>query len=207
MTPLMMTSKKLVFATRNEGKLREIRQFFQGTEFGAKFQILSLDDVGFTAEIVEDGATFEENAVKKAAAVCHYSGLLTLADDSGLIIDALDGRPGVDSANFLGTQTPYSVRNAKIIEMLDGIPAEGRAARFVCVIAIAQPTYDVFAVRGLLEGQIAFKPAGDAGFGYDPIFLLPERGLTTAQLSIREKNKISHRGIALTKAVTELTKL
>jgi len=200
-------NKKLVFATRNDGKLREIREFFQGTEFGAKYQILSLDDVRFTAEIIEDGTTFEENAAKKAAAVCRACGLLTLADDSGLVIDALDGQPGVDSANFMGIDTPYSTRNARIIEMLEGIPTEKRTARFVCVIAIARPTYDVFAVRGSFEGQIAFKAAGDAGFGYDPIFLLPERNMTTAQLSIREKNRISHRGIALTKAVAELEKL
>lgn len=165
---------------------------------------MSLDDVLFAENVVEDGATFEENAAKKAAAVCRHSDLLTLADDSGLVIDALGGEPGVDSANFLGTDTPYPIRNAKIIEMLDGVPPERRTARFVCVIAIAILGHDVFVVRGELEGQIALKPAGDTGFGYDPIFYLPERGLTTAQLSIREKNKISHRGIALTKAVAEV---
>jgi len=194
---------KIVFATRNEGKLREIRQFFQGT----RYEILSLDDAQVNIEVVEDGATFAENAVKKATEVCNVCGMLTLADDSGLEIDILNGVPGVNSASFLGKNTPYDIRNSTILEMLDGLPPEMRGARFVCVIAIAQPGRDVLAVRSRLEGQIALEPAGGGGFGYDPIFYVPELKMTTAQLNVAQKNKISHRGRALALALAELQKI
>ena len=197
----------IVFATRNSGKLREIKEYFQGT----KYRILSLDDIGVSVEVVEDGTTFEENAAKKAREICLVCNKLTLADDSGLEIDALNGAPGVDSANFLGTHTPYAVRNAKIVEMLAHTPQAKRGARFVCVIAIAIPgpgrDASVRTVRAQVEGQIAQTPAGEGGFGYDPIFYLKEFGLTTAQLDVEAKNKISHRGRALKLALKELEKL
>jgi len=156
---------------------------------------------------VEDGAAFEENAAKKAREICEACGKLVLADDSGLEIDALNGLPGVDSAYFLGADTPYDIRNAKILKMLEATPPENRGARFVCVIAIARPGHEIVTVRGEIEGQIALKPAGVAGFGYDPIFYVPKFGKTTAEMDVADKNKISHRGRALALAVKELEKL
>jgi len=190
----------ITFATRNPGKMREIKEYFQGT----KYNILSLDDVGVNIEVVEDGAAFEENAAKKAREICAVTGGIVLADDSGLVIDALDGLPGVDSANFLGTQTPYPTRNAEILKMLTDVPPEKRTARFVCVIAIARPGCNIVHVKAALEGEIAQEICGNAGFGYDPIFYVPHLGKTTAQLSLAEKNAISHRGQALALAVKAL---
>ncbi|MCL2377068.1 MAG: RdgB/HAM1 family non-canonical purine NTP pyrophosphatase [Defluviitaleaceae bacterium] len=183
----------IVFATRNPGKIREIRDFFADSAYN----ILSLDDIGVNIHVVEDGTTFEENAAKKAREICDACGKIVLADDSGLMIDALDGEPGVDSANFLGTDTPYPVRNAKILEMLADVPEDGRGARFVCVIAIAQPGRDIIAERAEIRGTIAYAAAGGDGFGYDPIFYVPQYGITMAQMDVARKNKISHRGQAL----------
>jgi XTP/dITP diphosphohydrolase len=195
----MMTNLDIVFATGNSGKIREALGFFANTSFN----ILSPADVGACVKIVEDGSTFEENAAKKAREICHACGKIVIADDSGLMIDALDGLPGVDSANFLGADTPYSLRNAKILEMLAHVPKTGRGARFVCVIAIARPAWpgrlghEVILERAELHGQIAHAIAGENGFGYDPIFFLPEYGKTMAQMDIAQKNEISHRGQAL----------
>ena len=188
-----MSGTDIVFATRNQGKIREVKKFFANTSFN----ILSLDDIGFNAQIIEDGDTFEDNAAKKALEVCRACGKIVLADDSGLIIDALNGAPGVDSANFLGMDTPYPVRNAKILNMLADVPDNERTARFVCVIAIARPGHDVITQRAELHGQIARAAAGKDGFGYDPIFFLPQHGITMAQMDITQKNEISHRGQAL----------
>jgi len=193
-----MINNSLVFATRNEGKMREIKEYFQGT----KYHILSLDDIDVDIEVVEDGTTFEENAAKKAEEISAATSRIVLADDSGLVIDALEGEPGVDSANFLGRSTPYPVRNAMILNMLAGVTR--RTARFVCVIAIAQPGYKTILVKAALEGEIAQEISGDAGFGYDPIFFLPKHGKTMAQMSIIEKNAISHRGQALALTVEAL---
>jgi len=201
---MMINMTDIVFATRNAGKMREIKGCFQGT----KYRILSLDDIGVNIEVVEDGATFEANAAKKAREICRAAGLLTLADDSGLEIDWLAGEPGVDSANFLGADTPYAVRCAKILDMLADAPNHKRGARFVCVIAIARPGCDdIITVRGMLEGEIARTITGGGGFGYDPIFYVPECGKTTAQLDVAEKNRISHRGQALKLAMEALDKL
>ncbi|MDR2183131.1 MAG: RdgB/HAM1 family non-canonical purine NTP pyrophosphatase [Clostridiales bacterium] len=190
----MMTKiKDIVFATRNAGKIREVKKFFANSIFG----ILSLDEAGIDIHVIEDGATFEENAAKKAREICRKCEKIVLADDSGLMIDALDGAPGVDSANFLGADTPYAQRNAKILEMLANVPEDARAARFVCVIAIARPGQDIILQRTELHGQIAYAVTGQGGFGYDPIFFLPKYGITMAQMDVAQKNEISHRGQAL----------
>ena len=183
----------IVFATRNAGKIREIKDFFADSAYN----VLSLDDIGVDVHVIEDSTTFEENAAKKAREICDACGKIVLADDSGLMIDALGGEPGVDSANFLGTDTPYNLRNAKILEMLADIPEGARGARFVCVIAIARPDHDIMLERAEMHGVIARVAAGGDGFGYDPIFYLPQYGMTTAQMDLAQKNKISHRGQAL----------
>ena len=187
-------TKDIVFATRNIGKIKEVKKFFENSPFN----ILSLDDVGVDINVVEDGNTFEENAAKKAREICHACKKIVMADDSGLMIDALGGAPGVDSADFLGADTPYPVRNAKIIEMLADVGENARAARFVCVLAIAKPSCPkVIFERAELHGQIAHAISGEDGFGYDPIFFLPQYGITMAQMDVAQKNEISHRGQAL----------
>jgi len=199
----MNNADTILFATRNKGKMAEIKKYFQGT----KYHILSLDDMGVDINVVEDGATFEENAAKKAAEICHAAGVMVLADDSGLVVDAMAGAPGVDSANFLGTDTPYNVRNLCILRMMADVPYQKRTARFVCVIAIARPGHDVITVRGELSGFISQEMHGEGGFGYDPIFFVAQKGKTTAQMTIEEKNAVSHRGAALALALKELDAL
>lgn len=187
--------KKIIVATGNEGKMEEIRQIL-GAE-GITFS--SLRDEGLEdVTIVEDGETFEENAVIKARKICDITGQMVLADDSGLEVDALDKAPGVYSARYMGEDTPYSVKNNRIIELLQEVEGDGRSARFVCVIACAFPDGDTITCRGVVEGQIGYEQKGENGFGYDPIFYVPELGCTTAELPPEEKNKISHRGRALT---------
>ena len=206
MTLWMMTKAPrtdIVFATHNTEKIKEVKTFFANSSFN----ILSLDDVGVNIHVVEDGTTFEENAMKKAREICRACGMLVLADDSGLMIDAFDGAPGVDSADFLGADTPYPVRNAKILEMLADVPESRRGARFVCVIAIARPGQEIVTERAELHGQIAHAPAGENGFGYDPIFFLPQFGITMAQMDVARKNEISHRGQALKLALNRLENL
>jgi len=193
----------IVFATRNVGKIREIKNFFAGSSYN----ILSLDDIGVDIHVIEDGTTFEENAAKKAREIYDACGKIVLADDSGLMIDALGGDPGVDSANFLGMDTPYPIRNAKILDMLADVPESGRGARFVCVIAIARPDHDIILERAEMHGTIAHAAAGGDGFGYDPIFYLPQHGLTLAQMDVTQKNKISHRGQALRLAKNRMDSL
>ena len=186
---------KIIVATGNEGKMEEIRQILQGE--GIVFSSLrdeNLQDV----EIVEDGETFEENAIIKAKAISERTGEMVLADDSGLEVDALDKAPGVYSARYMGEDTPYTVKNKHIIDLLKDVEGEKRSARFVCVIACAFPDGRVITSRGVIEGQIGYEEKGEHGFGYDPIFYVPELGCTTAELAPEEKNKISHRGRALT---------
>ena len=203
--------QKIVFATGNEGKMREIRDILKETDA----QILSMKEAGISADIVEDGTTFEENAVIKAKAVTRilkehdaetYRNAVVLADDSGLEIDYLNKEPGIYSARYLGENTPYSVKNANLIERLAGVPDEKRTARFVCAIAAALPDGEVVTTRGVIEGRIGYQEKGDNGFGYDPIFYVPELDCTTAQLSEEEKNRISHRGKALEAMKKELGK-
>lgn len=195
--------KKLIFATGNQDKMKEIRMILGDLDY----EILSMKEAGIKADIVEDGKTFEENAVIKATAISKMAGCLVLADDSGLEVDYMDKMPGIMSARWMGEDTSYTVKNAKIIENLDGVPDEQRTARFVCAIAAAFPDGRVITKRGTIEGIIGYEERGENGFGYDPIFFLPEYDKTTAELSPEEKNKISHRGRALEQIKEELRKL
>ncbi len=188
---------KLVIATANKNKIHEIRHKFSGIN---GLDLLTLEDFSDPPVVIEDGATFHENARKKAWAIASFTGLTSMADDSGLEIDALGGRPGVRSARFGGEDASDTDRNRMILEEMRGIPEDKRNARFVCVIAIALPGGECHFAAGTCEGMIADSMKGAHGFGYDPIFYLPEIGKTMAELTIDEKNKISHRAIALDKA-------
>lgn len=196
-----MTKKKLVFATGNQGKVNEFRQML-----GDEYEIYSMKELGIDVDIVEDGKTFEENAVIKAKTVMEATGEMVLADDSGFEVDCLNKEPGIYSARYMGEDTPYSVKNAELIRRCEGVPEEKRDARFVCVIACAYPDGTVDTATGVIEGKIAHEPKGENGFGYDPIFFLPERGCTTGELPPEGKNEISHRGIAIRKMVDILKK-
>lgn len=184
---------KIVFATGNAGKMREIREIMK--DLGA--EVLSMKEAGADIEIVEDGETFADNALIKAKAVWERTGGIVLADDSGLVIDALDGEPGVYSARYMGEDTSYEIKNWNLIHRLDGVDGDKRSARFVCVIAAVLPDGRTLTAEGTMEGVIAREPAGGGGFGYDPILMLPEFGKTSAELTMEEKNAISHRGKAL----------
>lgn len=188
--------KRIIFATGNEGKLREIRMILADLEY----EVVSMKEAGVEIEIIEDGKTFEENAVIKASAIMQETGELVLADDSGLEIDYLNGEPGVYSARYLGEDTPYDIKNQIILDRLEGVEEEKRTARFVCAVAVAYPDGTTKTIRETMEGIIGYESKGSNGFGYDPIFFLPEYGCSSAELSPEEKNKISHRGKALQKA-------
>lgn len=194
-----MNRKKLLFATGNQGKVNEFRQML-----GDEYEIFSMKDLGVEVDIVEDGTSFEENAIIKARTVMEATGEMVLADDSGFEVDYLNGEPGIYSARFMGEDTPYSIKNAEILRRCEGVPEEERGARFVCVIACAYPDGVIDTVTGVIEGKLAHEPKGENGFGYDPIFYLPERGCTTGELKPEEKNAISHRGIAVRKMVKRL---
>lgn len=185
--------KKLIFATGNENKMKEIRMILGDLDY----EILSMKEAEIDVDIVEDGKTFEENAIIKATAISKLSGCLVLADDSGLEVDYMDKMPGIYSARWMGEDTSYRIKNKAIIDKLEGVPDEKRTARFVCAIAAAFPDGRVVTKRGTIEGIIGYEERGENGFGYDPIFFLPEYGKTTAELSPEEKNQISHRGRAL----------
>ena len=185
--------KKIIFATGNQDKMREIHEILADMDV----EVVSMKEAGIHADIVENGSTFEENAVIKAKTICELTGEITLADDSGLEIDYLNKEPGVYSARYMGENTSYRIKNQIILDRLHGVPDIVRSARFVCVIAAAFPDGTIETRRATIEGRIAQEPAGENGFGYDPIFYLPDRGKTTAQLSAEEKNEISHRGKAL----------
>lgn len=188
-----MKNHRIIFATSNEGKMKEVRMIL--ADLG--LEILSMKEAGILADIVEDGKTFEENACIKAGQIQKLAGGIVLADDSGLEVDYLDGAPGIYSARYMGEDTSYDIKNQAIIDKLADAKGEERSARFVCAIAAALPDGRLLTTRGTIEGQIGYEIVGDGGFGYDPIFYLPERGMTTAQLSPEEKNQISHRGKAL----------
>ena len=185
--------KQIIFATGNAGKMREIREIMADT--GA--EILSMKEAGLTADIEENGNTFEENAIIKAKAIAALTDDIVLADDSGLEVDYLNKEPGVYSARYLGEDTSYEIKNQAILDRLAGVPKEKRTARFVCAIAAAMPDGEVLVTRETIEGYIGDKPAGNGGFGYDPIFYVPEYGCTTASMTSEAKNAISHRGKAL----------
>ena len=192
--------KKIIFATGNEGKMKEIREILGDLDV----EVLSLKDAGIKADIEENGKTFEENAVIKAKEICRMTGEIVLADDSGLEIDYLNKEPGVYSARYMGEDTSYRIKNANLIQRLEGVPDEKRTARFVCAIAAAFPDGSIKTTLGTMEGRIGYEEKGENGFGYDPIFYLPEFGCTSAELSMEEKNKISHRGKALRAMRNEL---
>lgn len=185
--------QKIVFATGNEGKMREVRLILQ--DLG--FPVLSMKEAGVSLDIEENGTTFAENAMIKARAVWEKTGGIVLADDSGLVVDYLGGEPGVYSARYLGEDTSYEIKNQAIIDRLADVKEEERTARFVSAIATVLPDGSELVTEGTVEGLIAHEPAGNGGFGYDPIFYLPEYGVTSAEIPIEKKNEISHRGKAL----------
>lgn len=198
---------KIIFATGNEGKMREIREILQDMDA----EILSMKEAGIEIDIEENGSTFEENAEIKARAVAAAvrtgempDDIIVLADDSGLEIDALHKEPGIYSARYLGEDTPYSVKNKNLIDRLEGVPDNKRTARFVCAIAAVLPGGESIVSRGVIEGRIDYEEKGSNGFGYDPIFYVPEFCATTAQLSAAEKNRVSHRARALEAMKEEL---
>lgn len=205
-------SVKVIVATKNQGKIREIKSIFNFDNW----EILTMKEEGLDPEIVEDGKTFEENSIIKVRTVraeylkqkpqdyVNYDKVYIFADDSGLEVDALNKEPGVLSARYMGEDTSYHIKNQSIIDRLEGVKDEDRTARFVCSIAAIDMEGNETVVRETMEGYIGFKEAGENGFGYDPIFMLPEYGLTSAEISMEEKNKISHRGKALRKMMEVL---
>lgn len=194
--------EKIIFATGNEHKMVEIRMILKGLNM----EILSQKEAGITADIVEDGQTFEENALIKAKRIAgvaaenpEYKNTVILADDSGLEIDYLNKEPGIYSARYMGEDTSYDIKNQALLDRLKGVPDEKRTARFVCAIAAVFPDGTSEVVRGTMEGIIGYEIAGENGFGYDPIFFLPEYGCTSAEISPEKKNELSHRGQGLRK--------
>lgn len=184
-------SNKLVVATNNKGKLKEIREIL------TKMEVLGLGDLSLNIDIVEDGETFEANAQKKAETIMRELKLPVLADDSGLAVDALNGRPGVYSARFAGENATDAHNIQKLLSELRHIPDAQRSARFICVMCLVMPDGTVYTTRGEVEGQILHETRGENGFGYDPLFYVKEYDKTFAELSAEEKNAISHRGKAL----------
>lgn len=195
-----MDRKRIIFATGNEGKMKEVRMIL--TDMGVS--VVSMKEAGVRADIVENGKTFEENAVIKAKAVMKLTGQIAMADDSGLVIDFLNGEPGIYSARYMGEDTSYTIKNQNLIDRLQGVEESRRTARFVCAIACALPDGTVLTTEGTMEGIIGYESRGENGFGYDPIFYLPEFGCSSAQLSPEKKNELSHRGKALRKMREEL---
>lgn len=194
-----MTTKLLV-ATHNRGKVVEFAEMLADLAM----EWLSLDEVGVTADVAETGATFRENAILKAAAYAQATGLLTLADDSGLEVDALNGQPGIFTARYGGAGLTHADRYQLLLRNMQGVPWAGRTARFHAVIALAAPDGTLLGTAdGVCEGMIAMEPAGNGGFGYDPVFFLPDRGMTMAQVGTAVKHQISHRGQAM-KAIEPL---
>lgn len=191
--------EKIVFATTNDGKVKEIKEILKDFPI----EVVSMKEMNISIDIEENGADFEENSLIKARALAKLTGIPALADDSGLEIDYLNGEPGIYSARYLGRDTDYDYKNNYIIDKLSKAKGKERRARFVCVISLVLPDGREFVKRGVMEGLIGYEQRGGNGFGYDPIFYLPEYGRTSAELSPDEKNKISHRGKAL-RAMREL---
>ena len=196
--------RRIIFATGNQEKMKEIRQIMEGNSI----EVCSMKEAGITCEVEENGTTFAENARLKANGIAQVlkkmyedSGKectdIVLADDSGLEIDALNKEPGVYSARYMGEDTSYHIKNANLVERLNGVPDEERTARFVCAIAAVLPDGRVLETRETIEGRIGYEERGENGFGYDPIFMLPQYGLSTAEISPELKNELSHRGKAL----------
>ncbi|MFZ5865341.1 MAG: XTP/dITP diphosphatase [Thermodesulfobacteriota bacterium] len=202
-----MTKKRLpariLIATRNKGKVREIRDLV--AKLPVKF--LSLDDVAKAPDVVEDAATFEGNALKKARILADATGIPALADDSGLCVDALGGRPGVHSARYAGEGASDADRIAKLLNEMRDVPEQQRSAQFVCAVALAWPDGQSTMFMGTCEGQITREPRGLGGFGFDPVFYFPEAGCTFAEMDRQAKNQVSHRGKALRQLAEYLTTL
>ncbi len=196
--------QKIIFATGNSGKMKEVSRILEDLGLA----VISMRDAGINMEIEENGTTYEENALLKARAVAQSTGghCIVLADDSGLEIEYLNREPGVYSARYLGEQTSYRQKNKNLIERLAGVPDEKRTARFVCAIAAVLPDGRELTTLGVIEGRIGYEEKGSGGFGYDPIFFVPEYGKTTAELTEEEKNAVSHRGRALSAMKKELKK-
>lgn len=208
-------SRQMIAATGNQEKMVEIRQILAGSDI----ELTTMKDAGLELDIVENGSTFEENALIKARAVASASGKMAIADDSGLVVDAMGGEPGIHSARWMGHDTSYEIKNREIIRLVDefcakkeaegtpiisacladGTPGPLRAARFVCAVAVVWPDGRERTATGILEGRINTRAIGENGFGYDPIFFLPEYGMTSGQIPREEKNRISHRGQAFRK--------
>ncbi len=184
---------RIIFATENAGKIREVKAILADLDV----EVLSLREAGLHTDVVEDGDSFEANAILKAKAVKGDAHTIVMADDSGLEVDALHGEPGIYSARYMGEDTSYRVKNQAIIDRLAGKTGAERSARFVCAIAAVLPDGAVLTSRGTIEGEIGYEERGEGGFGYDPIFMVPELGRSTAELTAEEKNGISHRGRAL----------
>lgn len=185
--------KKIIFATTNQGKVREVKMMMEDFDV----ELLTMKEAGINVDIIEDGTTFEENAIIKAKAIMEITGEIALADDSGLEVDYLDGAPGIYSARFLGEDTSYDEKNKYIIEKLKDAKGKERSARFVCAMAAAFPNGEVITCKGTIEGLIGYEQKGNNGFGYDPIVYVPEFEMTTGEMSPELKNSISHRGKAL----------
>jgi XTP/dITP diphosphohydrolase len=196
-------NKKLLVATRNSGKVREFTRMLEDLPF----DVVGLDDLGIDLEVEETGSTFEENAVIKARAYAEASGVLTLADDSGLVVDALNGEPGVLSARYGGDGLDDKGRVQLVLDKMKHLPGWERTARFVAVLALVGEDVDdgLATSEGVLEGAVMHEPIGENGFGYDPVFWLASHAKTTAQLSGSEKDEISHRGAALRGMMSTLT--
>ena len=194
---------EIVLATRNSGKVKE----FKALLASLGVTVLSLEDYQWVPEVEEDGSTFKENAEKKALVVARATGKIAVADDSGLEVDFLGGAPGVHSARFAGPERDDGANNRKLLQLMEGVPPEQRSARFCCVVAVGTPEGKVHTAMGTCPGVILQKPAGEGGFGYDPLFFIPEYGQTFAQLELNVKNKISHRGKAFALAANIITQL
>lgn len=191
---------RFVLATGNTHKVREVREILHGLPL----EVVPMGEAGFAGEIEENGETFEENALIKARAVHAVTGGFVMADDSGLAVDALGGAPGIHSARYGGRDATYPEKIALLWDALRGVPDEARTARFVCAVAVVRPDGSSFTVRGTCEGRIAHEMRGEGGFGYDPVFLMPEFDRTTAELDAAEKHAVSHRGRALRLMVDRL---
>lgn len=190
--------QRIILASNNQDKINEVKAIL------TDFEIVSLKEAGISVDVEENGTTFEENALIKARAVSKITGEITMADDSGLEIDYLNKEPGVYSARYMGHDTSYDIKNKSLIDRLEGVEGNDRSGRFVCAIAVCFPDGREIVKRGTMEGLIAKEIVGSNGFGYDPIFFLPEYNLTSAQIAPEEKNKISHRGNALRMIKDEL---
>ncbi|MCM1046385.1 MAG: XTP/dITP diphosphatase [Candidatus Gastranaerophilales bacterium] len=192
----------IIFATGNAGKMKEIKEILSD----APYEAVSMKEAGVETDVEENGSTFEENALIKARAVAALTDGIVMADDSGLEVDFLNKEPGIHSARYLGENTAFSIKMADILRRLEGVPERERTARFVCAIAAVLPDGRELTVRATVEGRIDCEARGDNGFGYDPIFYVPEFGRTMAELTEAEKNQISHRGKALQLMKEELKK-